>query len=91
MILGRSRLDGKVAVVPGGGIGIGCGVAVGLAEAGADVVVGARTSADLDEVVRLIEPAGRDGLAVVTDVRQASDRERLISAAGPSSAGSASW
>ncbi len=48
MILDRFRLDDKVAVVTGGGLGIGRGVAVGLAEPGADVVVGARTSADLD-------------------------------------------
>ena len=81
MILDRFRLDGKVAVVTGGGLGIGRGVAVGLAEAGADVVVGARTSADLDEVVGLIEATGRRGLAVVTDVMQAADRERLIAAA----------
>jgi 7-alpha-hydroxysteroid dehydrogenase len=81
LILDRFRLDGKVAVVTGGGLGIGRGVAVGLAEAGADVVVGARTSADLAEVVGLIEATGRRGLAVVTDVMQAADRERLIAAA----------
>ena len=65
VILDRFRLDGKVAVVTGGGQGIGRGIAIGLAEAGADVVVGARTQADLDEVVARIEETGRRGLAVV--------------------------
>jgi 7-alpha-hydroxysteroid dehydrogenase len=79
MILDRFRLTGKVAVVTGAGLGIGRGIAVGLAEAGADVVVAARTRSDLDEVVGLVQAAGRRGHAVVTDVMQAADRERLIS------------
>ena len=81
MILDRFRLDGRVAVVTGGGQGIGRGIAIGLAEAGADVVVGARTSEDLDAVVARIEETGRRGLAVVTDVMEAEDRERLVAAA----------
>jgi 7-alpha-hydroxysteroid dehydrogenase len=48
MILDRFRLDGKVAIVTGAGRGIGRGIAIGLAEAGADVVVAARTRADID-------------------------------------------
>lgn len=78
MILDNFRLDGKVAIVTGGGQGIGRGVAIGLAEAGADVVVAARTRADLDEVVEQIEATGRRGLAVVTDVLVAEDRQRLV-------------
>ncbi|MBW8801099.1 MAG: glucose 1-dehydrogenase [Streptomyces sp.] len=81
MILDRFRLDGQVAVVTGGGQGIGRGIAIGLAEAGADVVVGARTKADLDEVVARIEETGRRGLAVVADVMVDDDRRRLIDAA----------
>ncbi|MFB9313779.1 glucose 1-dehydrogenase [Nocardioides plantarum] len=81
MILDSFRLDGMVAVVTGAGQGIGRGIAIGLAEAGADVVVGARTRTDLDEVVSRIEETGRRGLAVVTDVLVAGDRERLIEAA----------
>jgi len=78
MILDSFRLDGKVAIVTGGGQGIGRGIAIGFAEAGADVVVGARTRSDLDEVVARIEETGRRGLAVVTDVMEAEDRARLV-------------
>ncbi len=81
MILDRFRLDGQVAVVTGAGQGIGRGIAIGLAEAGADVVVGSRTQADLDEVVARIEETGRRGLAVVTDVLVDDDRRRLVEAA----------
>ena len=81
MILDRFRLDGKVAVVTGAGLGIGRGIAIGLAEAGADVVVAARTRADLDEVAGQIGATGRRGYAEVADVMQAADRERLIQTA----------
>jgi 7-alpha-hydroxysteroid dehydrogenase len=81
VILDSFRLDGKVALVTGGGQGIGRGIAIGFAEAGADVVVGARTKADLAEVVARIEETGRRGLAVVADVMEDEDRQRLVAAA----------
>jgi NAD(P)-dependent dehydrogenase (short-subunit alcohol dehydrogenase family) len=62
------RLDGRTAIVTGGGRGIGQALAVGLAEAGADVAVVSRTKEDLDKTVAMIEAAGQKGLAIPADI-----------------------
>lgn len=62
-------LSGKVAIVTGGGTGIGQGMAVGLAQAGADVVVASRSVSHLRETVSQIEGLGRRSLALQVDVR----------------------
>ena len=67
-VLSRFRLDGRTAVVTGGGTGIGRAIALGLADAGADVVVAGRRMAPLELVVGEIEARGRRALAVSTDV-----------------------
>lgn len=81
MILDDFRLDGRVAIVTGAGQGIGRGIAIGLAEAGADVVIGARTAADLEEVVARVRETGREAVPVVTDVLVEEDRRRLVDTA----------
>ena len=78
MILDRFRLDDRVAIVTGAGQGIGRGIAVGLAEAGADVVLAARTETDLEEVAALVRERGRRALVVPTDVTEAAALERLV-------------
>ena len=79
MILDRFSVQGRVAIVTGAGKGIGRGIAVGLAEAGADVVLAARTSSDLDAVAELIVKAGRRALPVPTDVTDRDALENLVS------------
>jgi NAD(P)-dependent dehydrogenase (short-subunit alcohol dehydrogenase family) len=74
---GVSSFAGKVAVITGGGSGIGRALALGLAREGARVVVADVDEADSAETVRLVEAAGADGLAVRTNVAERQDVERL--------------
>ncbi len=67
-IIESFRLDGRVAVVTGAGKGIGEGIAIGLAEAGADLALVARTRADLERVAGTIRALGRRALVVPCDV-----------------------
>ena len=70
-------LTGRVAVVTGAGKGIGRGIALCLARAGADVAVAARTSADIEGVAREIRALGRRAIAVTTDVTRNEQLEQL--------------
>lgn len=79
-MLDRFRLDGMVCVVTGAGRGIGRGIALGLAAAGADVVVAARRTAEIEAVAAEIVAMGRGALAVTADVRRTDDNERLAAA-----------
>ena len=71
-------LDGKVAVVTGGGRGIGRAIALGWAEAGASVVLVARTGSELDAVVAEVEAAGGAALGVVADLSRAGAPETVV-------------
>jgi 7-alpha-hydroxysteroid dehydrogenase len=80
-ILERFRLDGQVAVVTGAGRGIGAASAIALAEAGADIVVSARTEAQLKQTAALIEAAGRRAHVVVADLNDVDSVRSLATEA----------
>jgi 7-alpha-hydroxysteroid dehydrogenase len=69
-ITDQFRLDGKVALVTGAGKGIGRGIALTFARAGADVALVARTKDDLDAVVDEIRSTGRNAVAIRADVME---------------------
>jgi 7-alpha-hydroxysteroid dehydrogenase len=80
-LMDRFRLDGQVAVVTGAGKGIGAGIARALAEAGARVVLGARTRSDLEQVAVEIGGLGSAALVVPTDVLKFDQLQHLADAA----------
>jgi len=68
VVLERFRVDGKVAVVTGAGRGIGAASAVALAEAGADVLLAARTDEQLRRVAEQVEAHGRRAAVISADL-----------------------
>jgi NAD(P)-dependent dehydrogenase (short-subunit alcohol dehydrogenase family) len=75
------QLDGRVAVITGGGRGIGRAIARRYAAEGATIVVSSRTQSDLDAVVADAKAAGSDGLAVVADAMDRSSARRPVTEA----------
>jgi NAD(P)-dependent dehydrogenase (short-subunit alcohol dehydrogenase family) len=74
---GRFDLSGKCAVVIGGTSGLGKAIALGIAEAGADVVAASRRQEETDLVAAEIEGLGRRSLRATVDVRDRSSIELL--------------
>ena len=74
-------LSGRVAVVTGAGKGIGEGIALSLARAGADVALAARNQADLEKVADAVRALGRRALVVPTDVTVTEQLQLLASRA----------
>ncbi len=75
------RLDGRVALVTGASSGLGVFFAEALAEAGADVVIGARRADRLEETRAKVEALGRRAVAVQTDVTRPEDCTAMVQAA----------
>src|SRR5262245_39195232 len=77
-VLDRFRLDGKVALITGASHGIGEGLALALAGAGADVALAARSVDDLERVARAVRDLGRRALVVPTDVSDLEQVEAMV-------------
>jgi NAD(P)-dependent dehydrogenase (short-subunit alcohol dehydrogenase family) len=80
-VLDRFRLDGKVAIVTGASSGLGVSFARTLAEAGADVALGARRVDRLADTASMVEGLGRRAITVATDVSRPEDCTALVEAA----------
>lgn len=75
------RFERQVALVTGGGAGIGRVVAVAFAREGARVVVTGRRGGPLDETLAAVRAEGGEGVAVTGDVASSADVQRMVAAA----------
>jgi NAD(P)-dependent dehydrogenase (short-subunit alcohol dehydrogenase family) len=78
MSLAQFSLADRVAIVTGAGRGIGKAIALGLADAGATVVVAARTASDIENTAEEIQKKGKKALAMPTDVRLIDQVNNLV-------------
>ncbi len=81
MVLETFRLDNKVAWVTGASRGLGRAMAVALAEAGADLVLSARTVVDLEGTASEVKRLGRRAIAVQADVTRKADADAVVAKA----------
>ena len=72
------KLDGKVALVTGGGRGIGRAIALALSEEGCDVAVVSRTLNEVQSVAREMEKSGVRAIAIQADVSEPADVDRMV-------------
>lgn len=81
MILDRFRIDDNVAIITGAGRGLGAAIALAFAEAGADVVIAARSEFELDNVAGQVAELGRRAKVVPVDLSNADAAANLAQVA----------
>lgn len=77
-VLEMFSLEGKVAMIPGGGGGIGSQLAAGICEAGADVALVDRSGSQLKESCSLVEKLGKQPLSVSADLTKKDEADRAV-------------
>jgi NAD(P)-dependent dehydrogenase (short-subunit alcohol dehydrogenase family) len=80
-MLPEKSLDGRVAIITGGGTGIGFGIASEYARLGARLVLASRSEKHLEPSAQALSARGAEVLTVQTDVREPDDVERMVEAA----------
>ena len=75
------RLKGKVAIITGGGRGIGRAIALALAQEGCGIIITSRTLTELEDAKKEIIKSGGEAIAVKGDVQSASDAGKIIKSA----------
>lgn len=78
MLQDQFDLSGQVAIVTGGGRGIGRAIVEGLAQAGADVVPTARTEKDVEAAAAAVREYDRDALEITTDITNQDQVDNLM-------------
>ena len=78
MILDKFKLDGKIALVTGASVGLGQGMAIALAEAGADVACHCMFAGEADETCAMIEKLGRKAFSFVGDMSDKESPRRIV-------------
>ena len=79
--MSNGRLAGRVALITGGGRGIGKAIALAYAEEGADIIAVGRGQDEISETVKEVGALGRRGLAITADVTQPADVDRMVETA----------
>ncbi len=78
MVSGKQGLEGKVAIITGGGTGLGKAMALALAKEGADIVVASRRMEPIEQAAKEVRALGRRALAISTNVTDSQQVNQLV-------------